>query len=457
MRMLSAAVRMNLCVLSHLTLCFVSVVCVLSHLTLCIVPLTLCFVPLLGKSIRKESIRKINPLRKTVSKPAFAFGGQVAPTLALDGTSAAGHCGKEVRAMVMLNNKKYYFMVEPTKACQMSFPARWVYSFLLFRTSVNKPAVEDCICRNLGLCNRAVKNYLSELREAKLLAEANDRYLASEPSEECRQWFVQKSNGESLPWFQRFASYAVYVPAPHQGIPISHSALLSLLWSLRHGSGWRKIKTAGLATMLFPELQRPSAKRQVNRAAKNLRDKGLLDERWEVTIQKEHHHYWRDADHLANPRSRSDVGFFSLREYVLDNLGNYHCQFYFENLYAMGKHLDRYERLMKQAGYNQRQILDYWEDVIYEPVLCNRKCDLVEVFIAKGFLSIFETAEDQTKENRITKGYVGISLGFLCQLTQHELLAIRDLAGRNNSNGESLLRLYEPSNERQRTYGRMTV
>ena len=51
--------------------------------------------------------------------------------------------------------------------------------------------------------------------------------------------------------------------------------------------------------------------------------------------------------------------------------------------------------------------------MIYEPLFCNWKCDLVEVFVAKGFLSVFETAEDQTKENRITKGYVGISLGFL--------------------------------------------
>ena len=48
----------ELCVLSHLTLCFVPRLCVLSHLALCIVSLTLCFVPLLGKNIRKLVIRK---------------------------------------------------------------------------------------------------------------------------------------------------------------------------------------------------------------------------------------------------------------------------------------------------------------------------------------------------------------------------------------------------------------
>ena len=112
----------------------------------------------------------------------------------------------------MLVNKKYYFAVEPTKSCPLSFPARWLYSFLLFRTSLHKPAAEACMCRNLGICNRAVKSYLGKLREAGLVAETNGHYLASEPSVECWQWFVQKGNSEALPWFQRFASYAVYVP-----------------------------------------------------------------------------------------------------------------------------------------------------------------------------------------------------------------------------------------------------
>ena len=79
--------------------------------------------------------------------------------------------------------------------------------------------------------------------------------------------------------------------------------------------------------MLFPDMNRTSAKRQINRAARNLRDKGLLDDRWNVTVQAEHHHLWRDADHLANPRSRSDVGNTSLREYVVGSLRTYSCQF----------------------------------------------------------------------------------------------------------------------------------
>jgi hypothetical protein len=315
---------------------------------------------------------------------------------------------------------------------------------------LNKPAAEACIFRNCGFSNRGAKSYLGELRVAGLVAETNGHYLASEPSAECWQWFVQKGNSEALPWFQRYASYAVYVPNPHQGLPLTHSAMLSLVWSLKHGSGWTTIRPAALATMLFPDMNRASAKRQINRAAKNLRDKGLLDHRWNVTVQKEHYHLWRDADHLANPRSRSDVEYASLREKVLDSLDGYECHICFENQREMGMHIDRYERVMKMAGYNHRQIMDYWYDVIFGPSYCDYRLRFLEAFVGRGFMQVFKLAEDMTAENRITKGYLGISLGLLRRLTQYELLTIKDMSGKTNSKGESLLRYYEPDHERLR-------
>jgi hypothetical protein len=347
----------------------------------------------------------------------------------------------------MLPNKKYYFFVEPTKSCLLSFSVRWIYSFLVFRTSLNKPASESCIVRNCGISNRAVKHYLNNLRDVDLLAEDNRYYLANEPGQ-CWEWFVLKRNSEPLPWFKRFATYAVYIPNPRQKLPLSHSALLSLVYSLTQG-GWNTIRTTGLATMLYPNLKRSSAKRQVNRAAKNLREKGLLGNDWEITIQKEHHRYWRDADHLINPRSRSDVGYVSLRKYVVDILKDYQCQYFFDDLWEMGNHLDRCEEAMRLAGYNQQQILQYWNDVIYAPSYCDRKGRWLEVFIAKAFLSVFKTAEDLTKENRITKGYVGISLGLLRKLTEYEMLTFRDLANKRNAEGGSLLRNYEPNTDRR--------
>ena len=201
--------------------------------------------------------------------------------------------------------------------------------------------------------------------------------------------------------------------------------------------------------MLFPELQRSSAKRQVNRAAKNLREKGLVGNDWDITIQNEHYHYWRDADQLVNPRSRSDVGYVKLRKYVVEILKDYQCQYFFEDLWEMGNQLDRCEEAMRLAGYNQQQILQYWYDVIFTPSYCDRKGRWVEVFVARAFLSVFKMAEEMTKENRITKGYVGISLGLLRKLTEYEMLTFRDLANRTNGDGGSLLRYYEPKPDRR--------
>jgi hypothetical protein len=193
--------------------------------------------------------------------------------------------------------------------------------------------------------------------------------------------------------------------------------------------------------MLFPDLSRLTAKRQVNRAAKNLRDKGLLDGQWNVTIGEGHQGYWRDADQLANPRSRSDVPYANLRECVLGSLQQYQCQFFFENLCSMGRHLDHCEQVMKQAGYNQPQILQYWQDVLYDPAFCNAKCRFVEVFIGRAFLPVFKLAEQMTSQNRTAKGYIGISLGLLRKLSQYEMLAIKDLDRKADSTG---LLLYEP-------------
>ena len=92
-----SAMRTGVCVLSHLTLCFVPRLCVLSHLTLCIVSLTLCFVTLLGWNIRKECIRKINCVRKSLSKPDD-LRSQVGANLSLAGnhTLAAFECREVV-------------------------------------------------------------------------------------------------------------------------------------------------------------------------------------------------------------------------------------------------------------------------------------------------------------------------------------------------------------------------
>lgn len=349
---------------------------------------------------------------------------------------------------VMLEKKKYVFMLEPTKSCQLSFNARWVYSFLVYRASYGKAASEDRICRNLNICNRAIKKYLSELRDAGLLVEERGRYLASDPGE-CWQWFVQKENSQNLPWFERFGSYAVYVPKCGQKLPLMYSALLSLVYSLNNGKKWWHIRTAGLATMMFPAMKADSAKRQINRAAENLRALGLLDDRWNITLQEKHYHLWRDAEELVNLRIKTDVGYRNSREYVLACLKEHDCRFY-KGKVEMSRDLDSHDLAMRSAGYNRKQILDYWEEVMGNPQFCDCQFRFVEMFVKKGFRVAFKVAEDITKENRLAGTYSNISLGLLRKISQQEIRTIKDWDAKRSypdANGEthSQLIYYDPN------------
>ena len=89
----------GLCVLSRQPLCIVPDLCVLSHSGLCIVSIILCFVPLLGKNIRKEVIRKTEGSGNPIMKPA-ALRSQVGRMIPVGSKEAIlgtqGMQGKEV-------------------------------------------------------------------------------------------------------------------------------------------------------------------------------------------------------------------------------------------------------------------------------------------------------------------------------------------------------------------------
>ena len=85
------------CSLSHLPVLFVPRVCSLSHLSVLFVSLSVLIVTLLGWNIRKEYIRKINCVRKSLSKPDD-LRSQVGANFSLAGshTLAAFECREVV-------------------------------------------------------------------------------------------------------------------------------------------------------------------------------------------------------------------------------------------------------------------------------------------------------------------------------------------------------------------------
>ena len=87
----------GVCYLSHLSVLIVPRVCYLSHLGVLFVSMSVLIVTLLGWNIRKEDIRKINCVRKSLSKPAD-LRSQVTTDFSLAGnhTLAACECSEVV-------------------------------------------------------------------------------------------------------------------------------------------------------------------------------------------------------------------------------------------------------------------------------------------------------------------------------------------------------------------------
>ena len=158
---------------------------------------------------------------------------------------------------------------------------------------------------------------------------------------------------------------------------------------------------------------------------------------------------WRDAEELVNLRIKTDVGYLSSREYVLRCLEQYDCRFY-KGKVEMSRDLDSHDLAMRSAGYNRKQILDYWEEVMLNHQFCDCQPRFVEMFIKKGFRVAFQVAEDITRENRFGGKFSGISLGMLRQKSQQEIRTIKDLDAKRSypdANGQTSSQLiyYDPN------------
>ena len=91
MKKCDSAVRMGVCSLSHLSVLFVPRVCSLSHRRVLFVSLSVLIVTLLGWYIRKEYIRKIKSVRKSLSKPDD-LRSQVGANFSLAGIHTLAAC-----------------------------------------------------------------------------------------------------------------------------------------------------------------------------------------------------------------------------------------------------------------------------------------------------------------------------------------------------------------------------
>ena len=91
MKKCDSAVTTGVCYLSHLSVLFVPRVCSLSHLRVLFVSISVLIVTLLGWNIRKEYIRKIYCVSKSLSKPDD-LRSQVGANFSLTGNHTLATC-----------------------------------------------------------------------------------------------------------------------------------------------------------------------------------------------------------------------------------------------------------------------------------------------------------------------------------------------------------------------------
>jgi biotin operon repressor len=323
----------------------------------------------------------------------------------------------------LLPEKKYLFVLLATRHCQLKFEDLLAYSFLVYRAGTKHPAVaQRRIADNLGLCRRTVSQCMGRLEGLTLAKKtSHGRWYALDPQDKSG-WFVgiRNINTAGWEWHKRFASFkmcgarpkrmATAVPPPDRaeepqpggadgaatGLDKAQAGQDCLtprenavLWKLHSWNTGRMLMTVthqGVATQLC--LNREA----VCRAVKELKGKGLLDDDLQVAVKDEHGHLWLDAPKKLrrNPKSEASK---SLAELVLGWFKPGGGQLaYFESSAKLSERLDRYEKVMREEGYNAADIRHYWETTGFK--FCKGDRRYFECFIMSGFPMTFRAVSE---------------------------------------------------------------
>jgi hypothetical protein len=328
----------------------------------------------------------------------------------------------------LLPDKKYLFVLLATKSCQLKFEDLLIYSFLMYRAGTTHPTVaQRRIADNLGFCRTTVRQSLRTLEELVLVGKTNEgRWYGVDPKEKSA-WFVtiKKVNTAGWQWYKRFASFRMCIPRPKRmmppenhpspndgngqakpadsSLPIGGNGTPSgtkaencltprenaVLWKIHSWNTGRFLMTVthqGIATQLC--LHRET----VCRVIKQLKNKKLLDDDLQATIKDGQHHYWLEAPKKLrrNPKTAAPS---SLADTVTSWYKSRNGQFvYFPDAKKLGSMLNRYEEVMREAGYNSSDLLNYWQTTAY--TYCRGNPRYLECFILNGFLTVFQVTEE---------------------------------------------------------------
>jgi len=126
-------------------------------------------------------------------------------------------------------SKRFIKLLSVTKACQLTFNQRLVYSFLVYRSRLNKGVSVRGIAKSLQLDRNTVRVVVRKLVELGLVAKKDGNFQAVEPTGPLAEWFVSPIRlAEAKFWGDRLAYIRYYLPMPLKEKAYRHRLALTL-------------------------------------------------------------------------------------------------------------------------------------------------------------------------------------------------------------------------------------
>jgi biotin operon repressor len=128
--------------------------------------------------------------------------------------------------MTHLRHAPYFRVLNCTKSCPLSLPARLVYGLLAFRDRIGQTANLTYVREYLRI-DRTARPALDELATRGLVSVKNDQYRAVEPGPDQRSWFAPKSR-PGKHWSDRFYTFRYFQAVPACPLTVQQLAVYYL-------------------------------------------------------------------------------------------------------------------------------------------------------------------------------------------------------------------------------------
>lgn len=244
----------------------------------------------------------------------------------------------------LLPGRRLTRIVNTTKPCPLRLSDVLVYSYLVQRATHGKGARQTQISRGTSLHeSTAVPKALSVLQQHGLVEKRGVYWWAVEPTPDTLPWFKYRKGTEGQNWAGRFSYWWAGIRKTKARLTLAQTALYFKLLNL---SGYgRRITMRGLAALLSVDVK------TIVQGVKKLKAEKLVDDELDPTLIGPDQVKWFRPGR-EKPRFRAS-----------ELLG---VEFRPENEQAaLSKPLvDRGGDLMVEAGFSERQVIDYFRSVM---------------------------------------------------------------------------------------------